>query len=687
MSWDQTSTGTERDGRYRQLVEQLDMPMVVHDQGILTFVTQATATLVGAESADELRGRSLLDFIHPDDQERAVTQMLRSFEGEPVGRDRYRVVRLDGGVRWVEGAATPIVLEGQLSTLVVIEDVTARLEAETRLQESELRYRALVQNSRELVAVVRDDGRITYACPAAEAMLARADLVGEDFGTLLHPDDRAGFAARMASLVQGVENHTVVATCRVQDREGDWRHVELIATNHLDDPVIDGIVINGRDVTERVAAHADLRRLALHDPLTNLANRALIEERVHQALRAIAGEQRTAVVAIDLDSFKDINDSFGHAIGDIVLLEVAERLRRAVRSGDTVGRAGGDEFVLVLPRVDRIDTAVQTVRRILRAIEEPIEHEGSRFRLTASAGIAFAPDHGGSSDELLRAADAAMYRAKRVRNGPAVFNDHDRDHSLARLSLSTELADAVDGGDFLLHYQPKYDLATGTLSGVEALLRWNHPHHGIIAPGEFLALAEDTGLIRPITSWVLDTALAQARRWYDDGSDLTVALNLSPSSLQDTGFVTEIDQALQRHGVPADRLVLEVTEQTVMANSEAAREVMRELTRTGVSFSIDDFGTGYSSLTYLRILPVGELKIDRSFIRDGNGEIDHDIVETIVTLGRRLGLRVVAEGIESAEAAAELRAIGCDVGQGYHLGRPGPAEDIDTGVGPRQRAS
>ncbi len=608
--------------------------------------------------------------------------MLRAMAGEPVGRDRYRIVTAKGETREVEAAATPIVLDGRDMVLGVIEDVTERLRFEDELQASELRFRALVQNSKEWVAIIGTDGTIGYAGASTMTVLGRPaeELTGTRLADLVHPDDRSALVSRLQALHRQADGQSTVGTYRLRHADDQWRHIELILSCHVDNPVINGCVVNGRDVSDRVAADADLRRLALHDPLTGLANRALVEERIGRGLQQMTAVRRTAVVAIDLDSFKDINDTFGHAIGDVVLSEIAERLRRAVRSDDTVGRPGGDEFVLVFPGVERIRDARNAVQRILDAIEEPIVHDGQRFRITASAGLAFGPEHGTDSDSLLRAADAAMYRAKRDHRGVALFNEHDRERSHERLALTTELADAVEHDEFVLHYQPKYDLTDGRLTGVEALLRWQHPTRGLVPPDEFLPLAEDTGLMRPITSWVLDNAVAQGKRWYDAGSELTVALNLSPSSLQDPGFVDEVRSILKRHGLPAERLVLEVTEQTVMANSEAAREVMRALTRVGVSFSIDDFGTGYSSLTYLRILPVGELKIDRTFIRDANGEIDLDIVETIVTLGRRLGLRVVAEGIETPEAADELRAIGCEVGQGFLLGRPAPAEQLDVAV-------
>jgi len=665
------------DRRYRELVEQLDMPMLIHVDGTIVFATQAVVDLVRVEDLHALEGRQLVDFIHPDDLEVVVEHMVRVLAGEPTERHRYRIRRADGTDAWVAAAATPYLLGDVAGALVVIEDITARLDAEAKLRASEVRYRALVQNSADIVAIVSAEGRLTYVSPATAAVLGREvdEVAGTDVRRWLHPDDTMVIERLIGRLRHGPLGEGSSATFRVRHQDGSWRHLEAIATSRLDEPAIAGVVVNARDVTDRIAASARLRRMALHDSLTGLANRTLIEDRIKQAVQRGA----TAVVMLDLNRFKDINDSLGHAVGDVVLAEVADRIRRSVRTGDTVGRVGGDEFVLVLPEAGAMHDIRATVDRIVSALQEPIEHGGSRFRLSASVGIAFAPEHGTTGEGLLRAADAAMYRAKRERSGPSVYDHRDRELSIERLALSSELIDAVELDQFELHYQPKYDLASGRLIGAEALLRWFHPTRGLIPPDGFLPLAEDTGAIHVITRWVIDTAVAQARAWAAQGHDLSVAVNLSPSSLQDPAFADHVQAVLATEGLPSERLVLEVTEQTVMADPETALTVMRRLSELGVRFSVDDFGTGYSSLTYLRMLPVTELKIDRSFIGDDCGAVDHDIVETIIALSRRLGLQVVAEGIESCDATDYLRSAGCDVGQGFHLGHPVPAAELDLG--------
>ena len=663
------------DRRYRELVEQLDMPMLIQVDGTIVFATQAVADLTRAEHLDQLKGRPVVDFVHPDDREMVIEHMLGVLAGEPSERHRYRICRMDGTDAWVEAASTPFLLDGAMAGLIVVEDITARLETETKLRESEVRYRALVQHSADIVAIVTSDGRLSYVSPATAAVLGRdvEGLVGMDVRKLLHPDDAFVIERLILRIHETPNGEGASATFRIRHQDGSWRHLEAIATARLDEPAIAGVVINARDVTDRIADSVRLRRLALHDPLTGLANRTLVEDRINEAVRS----GPAALVMLDLNRFKDINDSLGHAVGDVVLAEVADRIRRAVRTGDTVGRVGGDEFVLVLPQSGRMQEIRCTVERILAALQEPVEHGTSRFRLTASVGIAFSPEHGTSAEGLLRAADAAMYRAKRERSGPAVYDHRDRERSIERLALSSELVDAIEHDQFQLHYQPQFELATGRMTGVEALLRWAHPTRGLIPPDGFLALAEDTGAIHSITRWVVDAAVAQAKVWAEQGHDLSVAVNLSPSSLQDPSFTTQVEKTLAVHGVPPERLVLEVTEQTVMADPETALTVMRGLAAIGVIFSVDDFGTGYSSLTYLRMLPVAELKIDRSFIGDDCGEVDQDIVETIIALSRRLGLKVVAEGIESHDATDYLRSAGCDVGQGFHLGRPVPAAELE----------
>jgi diguanylate cyclase (GGDEF)-like protein len=391
--------------------------------------------------------------------------------------------------------------------------------------------------------------------------------------------------------------------------------------------------------------------------------------------QAAAAGGRFAVLMLDLDGFKQINDTLGHGSGDRLLLDVASRLRALVSGRQFVARLGGDEFAVVLPGAGP-PGAVDVVEEIRAALEVPIELDGISVRVEASAGIASYPADGHTEDDLLRAADTAMYAAKEARLGYAVYSSASRPEP-SRLALAGELQQAIDRDELFLAYQPKVSLRSDRIVGVEALARWLHPHRGLVMPDEFIAVAQQTSLIRPLTLHVLRHALTQLAAWRGAGHDLSVAVNLSTRNLLDVELCRDVARLLAETGVPARHLVLEITESALIADPLNVRGVLDELAAMGVQLSIDDFGTGYSSLSYLKRLPIHEIKIDRSFVLNlPSSEEDAIIVRSTIDLANNLGLRVVAEGVETAEVLGYLRATGCDVAQGYHLGRPVPAEEL-----------
>ena len=417
---------------------------------------------------------------------------------------------------------------------------------------------------------------------------------------------------------------------------------------------------------------------ALHDSLTDLPNRTLFHDRVRQALASARRDHVPAAVMImDLDRFKEVNDTLGHASGDELLKQVGLRLSESLRESDTVARLGGDEFGVLLPKVLDAEAAVAVARKLRTTLEEPFTIHGLALQMEASIGIALYPDHGDDVQSLLQRADVAMYVAKEHPAGCEVYTRERDGYSPDRLTLLTELRRAIDRGELLLHYQPKANLRTGEILGVEALVRWQHPERGMIPPDEFIPAAQKTGVIGPLTMFVLDEALRQCRTWTLQGLDLCVAVNLSTRNLLDLHLPEAIAELLARWEVPAGLLELEITESTILADPVRAMQILSRLDEMGVRLSIDDFGTGYSSLAYLKRLPVGELKIDKSFIlgMDEN-ENDEVIVRSTIDLGRNLGLRVVAEGVESPQAWSRLAQLGCNVAQGYFLSRPVPAEDL-----------
>jgi diguanylate cyclase (GGDEF)-like protein len=417
-----------------------------------------------------------------------------------------------------------------------------------------------------------------------------------------------------------------------------------------------------------------LRNQALHDALTGLPNRSLLHRRAERALR---GDGLCALLLIDLDRFKEVNDTLGHDHGDELLIVVAGRLRAALRRGDTLARLGGDEFAVLLPDVPHRGAVAELAARLQDELRRPFALRGVAVELAASIGIALAPDHGTDVGTLVRRADVAMYEAKRGRTGVETYSAERDPYSPDRLALLPELRRAISGDELVLHYQPKVALDSGAVIGVEALVRWQHPERGLLAPAEFVPLAERTGAVADLTRWVVDAALAQCRAWRDAGIDLPVAVNLAAANIVDVALPDAVGELLVRHGLPGDRLECEISEHTVMADPVRAGEVLGRLRALGVRLSLDDFGTGHSSLAHLKRLPLDEVKIDRSFVA-GMTEDENDavIVRSTIDLAGNLGLAVVAEGVESDAIMRELAALRCDVAQGFHVSRPLPAERL-----------
>ena len=462
---------------------------------------------------------------------------------------------------------------------------------------------------------------------------------------------------------------------------GDVQQVLLVATPLLFGAGL-GLVawftaVLTRSRRETVAQAERNRQQALHDALTGLPNRTLLRQRSDAALDG-ADAGTVGLMLIDLDRFKEINDTLGHAYGDVVLQAVADRLRATVRGSDTVARLGGDEFAILLPSVVDEESARQLAVRALAAMEAPIEVDGVSLDVDASIGIALSGAHGDDVESLLQNADIAMYSAKDRGLGVCVYDASLNDHSPERLGLLGQLRRAIDNGELVLHFQPKIALPGARVCGVEALVRWVHPQRGLILPGEFIPLAERTPLIRPLTRYVVDAALEQCARWRDAGRVLGVAVNVSARNLLDEHFVEEVEELLAYWQLPASCLELEVTESAIMADPDRARRILTQLAECGVTLSIDDFGAGYTSLAQLKDLPVHQLKIDRSFVAPMAADPSNAlIVRSVVELGHNLGLTTVAEGVEDEATRDRLESMGCDVAQGYHICRPMAAEQLE----------
>ena len=589
---------------------------------------------------------------------------------------------------WRDAPGTLAVVVCVVGILVLLRQTLATrevagIEANVAKRAAEERFTSLVRNSSDVITIAGDDGGFLYVTPSAERVfgLRSEDLVGRKVGELVAIEDRGCLQAFFAQL-QAARSATATIELRIPRGKDRVRVIEVVGTNLLHEPHVSGHVLNIRDITDRKALEDQLKRLAFHDPLTLLANRALFRNRVEHAL-VVAKRRgsRVAAIFVDLDNFKKINDSLGHGEGDRVLRATAQRLSKCMRAADTVARLGGDEFAVLIEDAASEEQVVEVAGRIVEALKEPFAFAGSSLRVAASVGVAFA-DSGDGVEEVLRNADVAMYSAKaQGKSRYCLFQPQMQEAVRDRLRIEADLTRAIHKNELRLLFQPIVDLQSGYLLGVEALVRWQHPERGLIPPAEFIGVAEETGQVVGLGRWVLYEACSQVRAWQDRmpmGKQLRVAINVSSQQLQGADLVAEVTGALQQTGLDPGCLVIEMTESVVMQDTEATFAKLSRLKRLGVRIAIDDFGTGYSSLSYLHRFPIDILKIDRSFVQRLGEERDGtELARAIISLGDTLGLEVVAEGIEFEHQLRQLIDLGCVAGQGYYYSKPALLREIE----------
>ncbi len=546
----------------------------------------------------------------------------------------------------------------------------------------EARYASLIKNASDVIMIADVDGRLRFASPAAERTFGMHpdDLVGRNLLDLWAEADRERLAAFLAE-VAATQGRSIGPVEVVVGNGVRRSTLESVGSNLLEDPAIAGLALNFRDVSERKALEEQLRQLAFHDPLTLLANRSLFRNRVQHALALTQrSHQRVAVMFLDLDNFKNVNDSLGHDAGDRLLQAAAQRLVKSTRPSDTVARLGGDEFAILLEGINESTDVERIAATITRSFDEPLQLDGSDTYMAASIGIAFSqPDD--DTEQLLRNADIAMYSAKAAGKARfVVFQPRMQEQLRERLRLEEDINRALERGEFFLEYQPVVDLAQRELLGIEALVRWNHPEQGLVMPGAFIPTAEESGQIIDLGRWVLTEACRSVKAWRDSivaGDGLRVAVNISGRHLQHADLVADVRSALEASGLEPENLVIELTEGTIMHNTEVNLERFRELKDLGVRLAIDDFGMGYSSLSYLHRFPIDILKIDRSFVgrltEQGDGP---ELARAVVMLGETLGLETVAEGVEHEEQVEKLLELGCVAAQGFLFARSSSLKEV-----------
>lgn len=587
------------------------------------------------------------------------------------------------------GGIGPAVVTTSLAAVLLLAFAGFNKRASRRAErQGEARYRALIDQSSDLVLVTDRAGRADFLSPSVERLLGHGtedDPVGSDgpnktgpFDLIatVDPEDQARLAMALQTAAPG---RVSAGEFRINGRHGTSTY-EVSVQDLTDDPSVNGLVVTGHDVTERLELNEQLEHRSLHDTLTGLPNRALLADRFNQALSASERDGTSVgLLLLDLDRFKEVNDTFGHHYGDELLQQLGGRLTGALRSADTVARLGGDEFAVLLPDVHHVEDATRVAATLQSALAEQFRVAGVDLDVEASIGVAVSGEHSRDPITLMRHADIAMYVAKTQRLGVSVYDPSLDGHSATKLALVGELRRAMDCGELVLYYQPKVNIDSADLVGAEALVRWQHPERGLVFPDEFIPMAEHTGLINPLTRHVLDIALAQARTWLDAGRPLPISVNVSARNLHDESLPGTVSELLAKHDVPAHLLDLELTESAIMVDPVRARLMLERLSALGVRLSLDDFGAGYTSLSQLTSMPIDEIKIDRAFVMAMIDDPDNALIVTsVIDLGHNLGLTMVAEGVETANALTALAGFGCDVAQGYHMSRPLPVADFNS---------
>jgi len=673
----------EAGNNFRQLFERSHDAIILTEGNKIIDCNPAALALFGLADKEAILGKTLPDFSPPL-QESGESSILadagHAAQNFIEGSRRYewQFQLADGHAFWAEVVLTSVTLDQRFLSYAVLRDISVRKAAERSLSTAA----QVFENSRDAIAILDRNYRIMAVNRAFSQItgIAQEDAIGKDVPGLHAGQHEPAFYQQIWDYVASNDHWEGEICCMRHDQAEYPVWASLTAIRDSEGDVASYMAILA-DISERKRVEERNRFLAEHDFLTGLPNRVLFLDRLQQALASQHRKHTSmAVMFLDLDRFKGINDSFGHQVGDVVLKEVATRLSGCVRSVDTVSRQGGDEFVVILSDIGGVDQAAHVAENVMHAVAKPVRSGNHSISLSVSIGIALCPDDGNDVETLLHNADVAMYHAKQNgRNAFSFFNAEMNAHVIERVQTENALRHALANKEFVLEYQPEVDIASGRTHGVEALLRWRHPSRGLLGPDQFLTIAEECGLMVPIGDWVLQQACAQARIWQDQGHPVAVAVNLSAAQFAHGSLIHSVEEALLQSGLEPQYLDLEITEAVIMSGDEATLVTVNALRKRGVQLTIDDFGTGYSSLSFLRRYPLSRLKIDRSFIDDITSEPEiAAIIPAIIAVARSLKLRVIAEGVENAEQLAFLQQHGCDEYQGFFASVASAQPDLTT---------
>lgn len=676
------------EARFRAISDASPLGLFVSDMSGNCIYTNAAYHKISGLTFEQALGTSWSMAIHPDDRQRLLLEWRTAARDEVLFLSEVRFLRSDGSLVWTRLNAALMSDGGKsLGYVQTVEDISERKvtesilrTAEDALFEEKERAQVTLNSIGDAVLTTSLQGKVAYLNLVAETMTgwSREEALGRPLDEVFKIIDGGSRQTAANPALRAIaEDRTVglSADCLLIRRDGAESAIEdSAAPIHNRDGLVSGAVIVFHDVSESRAMALKMAHLAQHDFLTGLPNRVLLSERLAQAIGMAQRHRRlVGLIFLDLDNFKHINDSLGHAIGDLLLQSVAERLKTCVRTSDTVCRQGGDEFVILLPEIEQPQAAAQIAEKLLDAFAGPHLIGSRELHISLSIGISIYPDDSLNAETVMQNADTAMYHAKSDgRNNFQFFRSDMNTRAVQRLFIESSLRRALKDNEFVIHYQAQIDLASGVLSGCEALIRWQDPALGLVFPGQFVPIAEESGLIVPIGRWVLREACRQVQTWLLAGvAAVPVAVNISAVEFRHKGFVDGVALILSETGLPPAYLELELTESILMQDAAASASTLEALKAMGIQLAIDDFGTGYSSLSYLKRFPIDTLKIDQSFVRDISIDADDaTIVSAIIGMGRNLKQRVIAEGIETAEQLAFLRRQQCDAGQGYLFGHP-----------------